>query len=166
MLHRLIPIALVAAAAALAACGGGDDGVSHVPTLAGTPIPSAVIEPTATPVCEVVAPLPLPPNLPSDVPLPPDLLVTRVEAAPHLLIEGRTAPPAEAGPNPSSVLAGSLEAELREQGWDVTQNFRVEGNDYTFTAPDGRTGHFNAHRVAGCAANADLTLELFWITAS
>lgn len=164
MLYRLIPIALIAAA--LVACGGDEQAISDIPTLAGTPIPSAVIEPTATPVCEVATPLPVPATLPPDVPLPPDLKITRVETAPHLVIEGRTAPPAETGPNPVAVLAGSLQAEMQQRGWTLTQNFRVEGSDYTFTGADGRTGHFNAHRVAGCAANADLTIEFFWVTGS
>ncbi len=153
-----------AAAIALGCGGGGGDNVSDVPTLAGTPIPTAVIVPTATPVCPVDAPLPLPANIPADVPLPPDLKIMRIETTPHLIILGRTEPPPNPEANPPVTLASSMAASFRDAGWTATRNFRVDGIDYTVTHPDGRTGHFNAHLAMGCALNADLTVELFWIT--
>lgn len=158
-------LVLLAGAAAFASCGGnGDDDFDVVPTLAGTPIPTAAIEPSPTPVCDVAAPLPVPANFPADVRLPPDYKIASIETAPHLKVVGRATPPQPKKGTVASELAVSMQDALRSRGWALTLNPRTAGQDYTLTAPDGRTGHFNVQIVPGCPAHAELLVELFWIT--
>jgi hypothetical protein len=156
---------IIAALSLATACGGnGSD--TGVPKLAGTRVPTAVIEPTATPVCQTESPLPTPATFPGDLLLPDDFRISTVETTPHLRIVGTTQPPIDPGSTagPPAITGSSMARVLSEVGFTSTRNADVDGIDYSFSAPDGRSGHFNVMPVAGCAGFVSLAIELFWVT--
>ena len=159
-------VAALACALALAAACGSDSGdeSSAIPTLAGTPIPAVVATPTATPVCDR-APAGNLPALPADVPIPPGAVAETVETSPHLRVVFRVVPPESTGGRPPyTILVGALVDQFRANGWGLKFNDRVDGQDWDFSKPDGRTGHFNVMSYAGCTTAARLLLDLNWIT--
>jgi hypothetical protein len=162
----------IAVAAALAlcagmfiACGGGDE--SGPPQLANSPIPTAYIEPTATPVCDPESPLPLPENFPTaEILTPPDYRLKLVERTPFLRVSGVTEPPLD--PNrretPHGIVGQAMIVTLRERGWTLEAHTDREGFDIDFIAADGRRGHFVSLPVTGCPGYVSLTIEMPWIT--
>lgn len=158
--------ALAAVMLVTAACGGDDASSPSVPRLANSPIPTVTAGEGVTAVCSPVAAQPLPSDFPAtEVVVPPDFAVWSVERAPHLRVVGTVNPPPDAnGRAPWNVVGDALIANLQGAGWTVALNDKIEGRDYDFTAPDGRTGHFLAQPRSGCFPVVDLTYDINWIT--
>lgn len=169
--HRTIAwsalaVALVLGAVAFA-CGGDGVATPPLPSLEGSPIPTAFIEPTATPVCDPEAPLPLPASFPSqEILTPEDYRITSIITDPHLTVIGRTVPPIDPDRRlfPHAVVGASMGEHLIDSGFTLSANLEADGIDYNFTAPDGRAGHFNSLPTPGCPDYVTLTIDLFWIT--
>lgn len=164
-MRLVILTAVLTIAFAATACSGDDSPeVSPFPTLAGTPIPTAVIEPSPTPVCDAPAAGELPASFPADVPVPPGAVAEQIATAPHLAVVFRVEPPAAAQQQPYAVVGSAMLDQLQANGWSVKLNERADGVDWDFTKPDGRRGHFNSLPYIGCDALVRLTIDLFWIT--
>lgn len=168
MLRIWLAAGVATLALAAAACGGGDGGSDVVPfpTLAGSPIPTVAVEPTATAVCDAPAAGEIPASFPADVILPPGAVPEQIVTEPHLTIVFRVDPPQADRQQPYAVLGDAMLDQLKLQGWTMILNQSADGADWDFTKPDGRRGHFNSIPYQGCADKgyAKLTLDLFWIT--
>lgn len=161
--RALALIIAVAVGAALAACGGGDDGNGSFPTLAGTPIPTAPPPTPTTAVCTPPAPVEPPADFPPDVIVPPDYEVWSVERTPHLRVTGRVTPPVT-DQAPHAAAAGGILSRMPGFGWMLSLEPRVEGLEYIFSHADGRVGRFNSHLVLGCPEQAEITYDIEWMT--
>ena len=165
MMARFALAAVIVAALAFNACGGSDetDATAGTPALRNSPIPTVVVEPTATPVCDPPAASSMPANFPPDVPVPPEYKVDRVETAPYLKVEGRVTPPETRGPAYGTVFQ-AIQGNMIDLGWSVQRSGEGDGAHVTFTTSDGRSGSYTAVPVLGCTEEVHLTYELNWIT--
>ena len=163
----MLAIMALAAAILLGACGGGGDTKAPGgPRLANSPIPT-VTPAEATPIaCGPSAETALPDDFPkADVVVPPDFVVWTVERAPHLRVFGTVNPPEDQnGRPPWTVVSDALIDRLQKAGWTIALNDKIEGRDYDFHAPDGRSGHFLAQPRNGCTGSVNLTYDINWIT--
>lgn len=154
-------------AIAAAACSGGDGGgeLSPFPTLVGTTIPTAVIEPSPTPVCDAPAAGELPAVFPADVPVPPDSVPEEIITEPHLTVVFRVDPPDSERAQPYTVVGNAMFEQLRENGWGVELNQFEDGINWDFVKGENR-GNFSSLPYLGCLALGLVRLELsfFWIT--
>lgn len=149
-----------------AACGGGGKTTTGAPRLANSPIPTATPAPPTVTICGPASEQPLPADFPKDeVVVPPDFVVWSVERSPHLRVVGTVLPPEDQnGREAWLVVSDALIARLQKANWKVALNDKIEGRDYDFTAPDGRTGHFLAQPRIGCTGSVNLTYDINWIT--
>ena len=155
-------LAVIAAFCFVSACGGGDDGgAGALPTLAHTPIPT-VASASPAPDCDSQDALPVPPGVPADVSLPPELRVTEVATSPHLRLVGIASPP-QGDAAPPAVVAGAMLDAFRARGWSITRDPAADGEGYDFASADGRQGSFLVQPFAGCEGKVLLTVELRWI---
>ena len=162
---RLTAIVAALAVLVLAACGGEDEtaAITGTPVLRSSPIPTAVIEPTPTPVCDPPAQSTLPDNFPQDVSVPPEYKVDAVETTPHLKVVGRASPPS--GRVPYAVVFEELQRRMNEQGWTTSRPSATgDGARINFESDDGRGGFFHALPDAACTREVNLIYEFFWIT--
>lgn len=171
MRNRLLTgvlLVLVLSAAVTAACGSGSKKTAPGGglVLVGTVIPTAPPATLTPAVCKPPAALSLPANFPADFPVPPDFVVWSVETSPHLHVEGRASPPPAAnGEPPKGVVANALVTRGTAMGWQFATRNHIDGQDYMFVTPDGRTGHFNANQApAGCEGQVILVLDADWVT--
>ena len=166
-----IIITLVLAVFVAAGCGGGgkpapQDGRI---VLAGTEIPTVSPVPPVPPtpvVCSPPASLSMPANFPRDFPVPPDFVVWSITTSPHLHVEGRVSPPRSSNREPlKGIVANSIVTRGAAMGWKFAIRDHIDGQDYTFSTPDGRTGHFNANQAPfGCEGQVVLILDADWVT--
>lgn len=162
----LIGLSLLATIACKSTKSGG--GAELVPTLVGTPLPTASPIPPTPVVCSPPEPLTLPPNFPPEltVAIPPDMTVYSIKTTPYLQVIGH-APP-QYDPNrsepPFGIAAFAVVQQMEGLGWTAKLNQKADGADWTFTAPDGRMLHFNALPKPKCSGVVELTYDLQWIT--
>jgi hypothetical protein len=165
---RPVIAGIVAATAILiAACGGGgDSNAPGGPKLANSPIPTVTPNVGTPIVCGPTVETPLPADFPTaDVVVPPDFVVWTVERTPHLRVFGTVNPPEDQnGRPPWTVVSDALIDRLQKAGWTIALNDKIEGRDYDFHAPDGRSGHFLAQPRNGCTGSVNLTYDINWIT--
>lgn len=163
----LVAIAMCAISLAVAACGGdGGATVRGEPTLRSSPIPTVPL-PTATPVdCSLPEGLEMPADFPDEIPVPPEFIATEIEREPNLRVTGLAMPPLTGRePEHGVVIAGVLDGLQIRRGWTAAFNQRIEGLDYTVTAPDdGRQLHVNASRRVGCPGHVVLLYDVLWLT--
>jgi hypothetical protein len=165
MIARFALAAVCITALAFSACGGGDetDATAGTPALRNTPIPTVVVEATATPVCDPPAASSMPANFPADVPVPPGYKVDAVETAPHLKVVGRVIPPESRTAAYGTVFQAILD-NMISQGWSAQRESGGDGARISFQDNQGRTGRYSALPVLGCTREVELTYELDWIT--
>jgi hypothetical protein len=148
------------------ACKSGR-GAGLIPTLGGTPIPTASPIPPTVVVCTLAEPAPLPPNFPAElrVAIPPDMTVYAINTTPYLQIVGRVPPPIDSNGShpPFGIVAAAVLKQLQGAGWHDKYNGFAAGADWTFTASDGRKLHFNSKALPECSNAVQLTYDLQWI---
>ncbi len=160
-------IILACGAITLAACGGGSkksDPNAGLPVLGGTAIPTTSPVPPTEAVCAPAQPIDLPASFPKDVPVPDGYTVFRVTTSPYLHVVGRLTPTASRSNPPKGIVADAIVRSLVTHNWSTHLNIHEDGQDYDFTNPDGRVGHFLSAPVAGCTGQVELTYDLKWVT--
>jgi hypothetical protein len=163
---RHLWLALLVPAIALAACGGGDSGTSGIPTLAGTPYPTVPAVIPTEPICTTTAVIPMPPNFPSEIPVPPGYTVWSVSTTPYLHVEGRVTPP-DTGTRqvPKGIVSDAINYNLQRANWTLKFNPQHDGLDFEFfSADDTKHGHYDADHAIGCPGQVVLIYDIFWLT--
>ena len=166
MIRILTALGCCALALAAAACGGdGTDDVPALPTLAGTTIPTAVLEPSPTPICDAPAAGEVPASFPADVPVPPGAVAEEITTEPHLTVVFRVDPPEAETGQPYTMVGNAMLDQLRANGWLPKFNQFADGVDWDFSKGEN-TGNFSSLPYKGCIDKGLVRLEisLFWIT--